>query len=352
MSRRFARRCASNGASVGSEAPLLASPPLPSRRDTIASAVRSTEHEGAPRCPACAALLAGGPALGGIDRLHGTPGKFEVIVCANCGSGLTLPVADEQALGAFYPSDYNAYGLPANPVLRRAATALFRWRYWRGLRRPPLAALGRRPPGRLLDVGGGRGDLGVTLRPSGWHVTSLDPSENACDEARRRGVDSECGTLTHLPAHVAGPYDAVVFQHSLEHVVDPATDLSVARSLLSDGGLVLITLPNFGSWQRRRFGGTWFHLDLPRHRVHFTGRGLETLLRRCGFRDVALSTSTSSDGLPMSVQYRLRGGRARGPARYAVTAVSLLAAPATRALNAVSGEGDILHAVAVAGSPD
>lgn len=299
------------------------------------------------RCPACAAELPAVAALHGSDRLHGTPGAFDVVVCSACGSGLTLPVVDEAALGAFYPDSYNAYALPDNPLLRALATLLFRWRYWRGLRRAPLAALLQRPPGRLLDVGGGRGDLGVVLRPHGWQVTLLDPSPAACEEARTRGLDAACGTLTSPPAELAGGFDAIVFQHSLEHVVDPGRDLRAARERLAPGGVLLVTLPNFGCWQRRRFGADWFHLDLPRHRVHFSSAGLERLLRSTGFAAVELSTSTSADGLPMSLQYRRLGRRiAGGAARLVAAAVSLLAAPVTAGLNTLGGEGDILHAVA------
>lgn len=270
-----------------------------------------------------------------------------MVVCATCGSGRTLPLVRSEELGAFYPEAYNAYGLPESAPLRLAATVLFRWRYWRGLRRPPLAALAARPPGRLLDVGGGRGDLGVVLGARGWQVTSIDPSEDACAGARVRGVDAQAGTLTDPPPTLRRDYDAVVFQHSLEHVVEPADDLAAARERLADGGLVLVVLPNFGSWQRRRFGADWFHLDLPRHRTHFTGEGLERLLLRSGFEDVELSTSTSADGLPMSLQYRRLGGRvAPGPARYAATAASLAATPVTAAANAIAGAGDFLHAVA------
>ena len=116
-------------------------------------------------CPACGGGLPDAPAIHGRDRLHGVPGDFAVHVCPACGSGRTLPLMPTEQLGALYPQGYNAYGLPGNPLLRAAATGLFRWRYWRALRRPPFAELLRRPPGRLLDVGSGRGDLGVTSAP-------------------------------------------------------------------------------------------------------------------------------------------------------------------------------------------
>lgn len=253
-----------------------------------------------------------------------------------------------ERLGELYPEDYNAYALPAQPVLRAAATALFRWRYWRALRQPPLGALTALAPGRLLDVGSGRGDLGVILRRHGWLVTGVEPSPDACVEARARGVATVQGTLTTTSGPLGDGFDAIVFQHSLEHVAEPLDDLTVARGLLRPGGLVLISLPNFGSWQARRFGSDWFHLDLPRHRSHFTAAGLETLLRRAGLESVVTATNSSADGLPMSMQYRRYGGRRfrSGLSLYAATAVTLGLAPLTALLGRTLGEADILHAVA------
>ena len=113
------------------------------------------------------------------------------------------------------------------------------------------------------------------------------------------------------------------------------------------GGLVLVSLPNFGSWQARRFRADWFHLDLPRHRSHFTARGIETLLRRAGLDPARTATSTSADGLPMSLQYRRYGGRRykQGAALYVVTALSLASSPLTALVDRAAGQGDVLHAV-------
>jgi SAM-dependent methyltransferase len=270
-------------------------------------------------------------------------------VCDRCGSGLTTPVVPAADLAALYPEGYGAHGLPSQLVLRALATALFRLRYRRALRRLPLRVLRERDGGSLLDVGSGRGDLGVVAGELGWDVTAIEPSAAAAEAARRRGVRSVTGTLATALVELEPPYDAVVFQHSLEHVADPAADLARARSLLRPGGGVLVTVPNFGSWQARRFGATWFHLDLPRHRAHFTALGLATLLERAGFEDATTSTSTSADGLPMSLEYRLFGGsRANGIGRYAEMAAAVLLTPLSAAVGGVAGDGDVLHAVAVA----
>jgi SAM-dependent methyltransferase len=183
-------------------------------------------------------------------------------------------------------------------------------------------------------------------------VVGVEPSERASADARSRGLEVERGTISEVAERLDPGFDAVVFQHSLEHVTEPLDDLEVAREVLRKGGLLLVSVPNFDSWQRRRFGSAWLHLDLPRHRSHFSERGLELLARRAGFQVQSMDTSTHLDGLPMSIQYRLLGRRrlVQGPLLYASVGVSLVVAPLSVALNTLAGAGDVLDLVAVKGS--
>ena len=188
----------------------------------------------------------------------------------------------------------------------------------------------------------------MTLASRGWRVTALEPSPEACAEAQRarRGVragDADDGLRPDCPAASAPRLPALARARQR-----PVDDLRAARALLAPGGLALISLPNFGSWQRRRFGSDWFHLDLPRHRSHFTRDGLAALLGRAGLSGVETSTSTSADGLPMSLQYRRSESAPlrSGPALYAATAATLAAAPLTALADRAARDGDLLHAVA------
>jgi SAM-dependent methyltransferase len=190
------------------------------------------------------------------------------------------------------------------------------------------------------------------LAAQGWRTTGIEPSQAASDAARARGLDVERGTLAELAGELDPGFDAVIFQHSLEHVAEPLVDLKATHGLLREGGLLLVSVPNFGSWQRRRFSSAWLHLDLPRHRSHFTARGLELLAGRAGFGVRSIDTSTHLDGLPMSVQYRLLGRRRldHGALLYASVGISLLLVPLGAALNALAGAGDVLDLVAVKGA--
>jgi SAM-dependent methyltransferase len=297
-------------------------------------------------CPLCGAPLPA-PSLHGVDRLHGTPGSFAVTRCGRCGAGRTLPEIEEGQLAALYPSDYGPYDDRMSAPLRLLSRAIRRRqarRLWRG---EPLCALRERPPGRGLDVGCGRGELAAMLIAHGWQMDGVEPSENACAAARQRGVRTSCGTLASV-ALEPHAYDAIVFRHSLEHTTHPLRDLRLAAAALAPDGLLLITVPNFGCWQARRFESSWYHLDLPRHRTHFTPSALMQALAACDLECVRLSTTTSAVGLAGSAQYRLFG-RCLFPGGLSLRGASGLASlawPLARLMDAIAGAGDELQLVA------
>lgn len=304
----------------------------------------SSEASGS-ACPCCAAPL-DGPSFDGRDLNHGIGDTVRVASCRGCGSGVTLPAVPEADLGTLYPSAYAAYDLPSTGLVALASRAVRAWQGRHALRSAPVEALADAPPGRAVDVGCGRGDLGETLLRRGWQVTGVEPSAEACAVAERRGLDVRAGTLA-TAALEPDAYDAASFRHSLEHVADPPAALAATWAALRPGGLLLISVPNFGGWQARRFRSRWYHLDVPRHRTHFTPPGLTRLLERAGFEEVRTSTSSSTMGLPFSIQYALVG-RALFPSGLGLR-LALLACLATYpvawALDRIGG-GDMLHALA------
>ena len=194
------------------------------------------------RCSVCRAELPA-PSLRGPDRLLGTPGEFTVAVCGECGAGNTRPALAPERLAAYYPPGYVAYGAPPSGVARLASNAIRRWQGFVALRSEPLAVLRRREPGRVVDVGCGRGDLAAAVARAGWQAAGVELSEEACALARAQGVDARAGTLADAGLE-RGAYDAAIFIQSLEHVPDPVGDLRRVRDALRPTGLVLVSVPN------------------------------------------------------------------------------------------------------------
>ena len=290
-------------------------------------------------CAVCETELPRRPEIRGADLLHGVPGEFAVHVCPGCGAGNTRPLESAAELARFYPDAYgpHASGGPLGRALSR-----------RELRVGAAGALGELPGGSLLDVGCGDGELGQLMMARGWRVHGIEPSPAAVEQARARGVEAVVGTLESVELQ-PGTHDAVVFNHALEHISVPAEALAKVREGLRPGGRVAISVPNFGCWARRRFGRAWFHLDLPRHRVHFTQGALRTALERAGLEPQRTWTSTSPSGLAGSLQYRRLGGLAvaEGPRRAAVGQIAgLVLLPVARAEQALGGGRDFLHVIA------
>ena len=100
--------------------------------------------------------------------------------------------------------------------------------------------------------------------------------------APRTGSTSPSGDFVSLP--LEPDYDVITMWHVLEHLPDPFAAVRHAAELLRPGGRLVISVPNIASLQARIGGDRWFHLDLPRHRMHFTPRSLSALVTRSGMK--------------------------------------------------------------------
>jgi|CXWL01.1.fsa_nt_gi SAM-dependent methyltransferase len=261
-------------------------------------------------CPVCGGCETE-PLFAANDRLEIAAEPVEIRKCRGCGLGVTWPPTDDDDLGRFYPDGYWGEGAePTDEWLRRS-------------QREKTDIVDRVAPagGRLMDVGCGSGFFLRALDPKRWDRSGVEISERSA-AAADRALGGDCvlaGRLddVSLPSL---PFDVVTFWASLEHVATPRQDLDRARSLLSAGGIVVVQVPDFYSWQAVRFGPDWFALDVPRHRWHFGEAQLSTLLDQCGFRiEEMLTRSVTHDphALKQSLKTRLVGASAPfGRTRY------------------------------------
>ena len=196
-----------------------------------------------------------------------TVSRGPLVLCARCGTGVTAAppiVADPRGYGTDRPRLARA----AAPLL-----ALFDRQRLALLREVAPA------PGRLLDAGAGRGRFVAAARAAGYDARGIEPSPGA---AAQGGPGVELGTIEDAVVEPSS-LDAVALWHVLEHVDDPAAALGSVAGWLRPGSGLLIGVPNLASFQAKLGGERWFHLDLARHRTHFTPAGLRALLERTGF---------------------------------------------------------------------
>jgi 2-polyprenyl-3-methyl-5-hydroxy-6-metoxy-1,4-benzoquinol methylase len=205
--------------------------------------------------------------------------EFTVAYCDECGLDVTTPQPAAEEMAAYYPSGY--YGAVEDRRFPHIVETLQNALY--SLRVREVEAVANKGPGRVLDVGCGRGVLLQEFRRRGWEVQGTELSAQAASYARQTfQIPVEIGTLEtlHFPAN---HFDAIALWHVLEHVTNPRALLTEINRILKPDGVLLVAVPNFGSLEARVTKDKWFHLDVPRHVTHFSQATLEGALNRSGF---------------------------------------------------------------------
>jgi ubiquinone/menaquinone biosynthesis C-methylase UbiE len=103
-------------------------------------------------------------------------------------------------------------------------------------------AVAEAEPRRVLEVGGGEGELGErVLRELGVELVGVDQSERMVELQRARGIDARVGDVMRLPFADA-EFDVAVAAWMLYHVRDVDRALGeLARVLRPGGRLVAVT---------------------------------------------------------------------------------------------------------------
>ena len=278
--------------------------------------------------------------------------RFPLLRCPHCGTAVTgghAPGPEAYETGVYAPRPPRA--LPLVRALQRATVG----QPVRILRRAGL-----RRGARVLDAGAGGGRLVAALAEAGFAAEGIEPSARGAARAAESGLSVR---RERIENHVDQGLDAVVLWHVLEHLDEPRTLLERVSGWLRPGGLLLAGVPNLDSLQARIAGPGWLHLDAPRHRLHLTPTGLQTLLERAGFEPVRthhmvwehnpagmwmalLTRAGMAPGLPFHLLKRNAVAR---PLDSVLLAAGVPLAPAAVALEvaaAAAGRGGTLAAVA------
>lgn len=141
--------------------------------------------------------------------------------------------------------------------------------------------------GNILDVGSG----------SGYHLLQLPPQcvpygieiSTEAVNAGRENIISRGGQLVNFDALTGMKsfgdnfFNGIIMRSFLEHDSCPKEVLHEAHRVLAPGGIVVIKVPNWNSWNRLVMGKKWCGYRFPEHVNYFTPKTLTNLLLRNGY---------------------------------------------------------------------
>lgn len=242
------------------------------------------------------------------DKIFGVIGSFNYKKCnnKNCEFIWQDPMVRKKDIGEMY-KDYYTHGF----VVKNGGSEWFKRAmrlpgHWidailmrcTGIRknRKELRYFGMKglSPGRMLEVGCGRGEKLVIFKQLGWDVVGQDIDPNAVECAVRNcGVDVLCGDLLAMNLE-GGQFDVIVANHVVEHVYDIAEMFEEFYRLLKNGGRLIVVTPNTKSLGHKIFRDNWRGLEPPRHLHLFSMNNMRNLLNKTGFLNIDIQTNAAS----------------------------------------------------------
>lgn len=223
---------------------------------------------------------------------------YGVRFCEDCQIGYSTPFLSDEELGKHYPDDFEAYVPKKNLI-----GYLQKKKYCQDLKKI-VRILGKRAEKySMFEIGAGRGEFLDEAREMDFEVAGIEPGEKGVEFADKQyQISLQKGLASELVFQKK--YDVIVMRHVLEHLNNPNECLKkIIENGLKDDGILFLKIPNMDSWEARRFGKFWHGYDLPRHRFHFTGKGLKKVLENLEYMDVKVIPEIVPTDFVRSMQY-------------------------------------------------
>ena len=238
------------------------------------------------------------PICGSVEVREARPtleGERAVLCCRECEFVFILPRIEQDFTALPAEAYYDDW-----QMLDIGATAAVYAEVVIAARRAGLfaAAATTDSPERLsvLDVGCGAGHTLLHFRAHGWDVRGVDPWRAvtvAGSKYYRLPIDTariEHAALPPQSQHVVLAIDMLQF------VADPRAILEACRTVLKPGGLLYVTVPNYGASARERDGWNWAYFIPACYLNYFTAQALTRLARTAGFTKVEVARFGGPDG--------------------------------------------------------
>jgi 2-polyprenyl-3-methyl-5-hydroxy-6-metoxy-1,4-benzoquinol methylase len=220
---------------------------------------------------------------------------MKYVVCKKCETAYVSPRPTPRILESFYSRSknyeyWNKYIFPASERSRREK--IFRPRV------DSLINICKRYKAKheiLLEIGAGFGTFCEEARATRFfsRVIAVEPTPDLAETCRRKGIEViakpvEQVRLQDIKADVVASFEVI------EHLFDPRGFIKGCSSLLSKGGLLLITCPNVKGFDMELLRKSSKTFDYE-HLNYFHPESLSRLMEKFGLEVIEVSTPGKLD---------------------------------------------------------
>ncbi len=186
----------------------------------------------------------------------------------------TTPKPTQNELHTYYPKDkYASYANSAKGL----TSALYLWVKKQNIKTKISWLNNRATKGPLIDVGAGNGAFAQEAKQNGWDVFVTEFNDQAQKNLQQKGFS----VLKELL--LEHTFSAITLWHVFEHLPNPEDQLQQYYDALVPGGVLVLALPNYSSWDAIHYGSYWAAYDAPRHLYHYNKEAIYKLSSRAGF---------------------------------------------------------------------
>jgi len=205
--------------------------------------------------------------------------KFTIAECVSCGFAFTNPIPDIERIGDYYQSEeYISHSNTKKGLVANLYHAVRSYTLKGKLNK--LNQLVSR--GTMLDYGCGTGMFLGVCKKDGWNCVGIEVDNGAASIARESGCEIYNSKEQLNAKNDSIKFDAISMWHVLEHVVDLKETLGFLTNSLNKGGVMIIALPNYKSFDAKHYAEFWAAYDLPRHLYHFDKKSINMLVTGFG----------------------------------------------------------------------
>lgn len=207
--------------------------------------------------------------------------KHHLVKCKKCSFIFSKKVPSKTELDKVYSNynrEHNNITLLSQEKIKNRAMQLINYK--------PLKT--------VLDLGCGNGHFLSCFKDLGIKTYGTEYDEHSASNAQKKGAQIlNGGLMPEIPSDI-NSFDAIVFTEVIEHINNPLTILNHFKKILSPGGLLFITTPNFNSIERYILKDLWGMICYPEHISYYTADTLDYALTKVGFKKISLHTENIS----------------------------------------------------------